>query len=356
MNRVGRLVRLTLAALMLMPGLLLPAQAQTEQQVGLSITPAILEATVATGQTSQRILYVRNISDQPLVIQVGVRSLIPEDELIAGYDLNNYDASKWLKPHLDNLSLQPNQQKPVSFGITVPATAGPGGHYAQIVFRPLSSQPDQNNSSTQITPEITSQILINVPGEISQQIDADLSGPNLIAKNDQIKLIGHITNTGNSHVLIQPFITIKRSNGTIIDRQSLSPQLVLPGTAKTIDYDWQPDGQSGRLMASMEIRYDSPAQSIFANSGAFWLLPPTNLMLIYSFMILLGFGLLIKIYAKFWRRVRPRRLVYPSGRTALQNERRDNSSRRLPTVVLDHLSADSSLPEKPPTKSKSINK
>jgi len=115
--------------------------AQETGQLGLSVSPQILEIDVFPGEKVEEVIRVGNISKVALPILVRTTDFTAADnsgEML--FDESSQDPSFasrfWFKPINPNFILDPDERQDVKFSIEVPKNAELGGHYAVMLFEP----------------------------------------------------------------------------------------------------------------------------------------------------------------------------------------------------------------------------
>ena len=119
-------------ALILVITLLAPNQlaAQSFDEVGLAIRPAIIDVGGAAGSTVEAEVQIENISEDIVAVEVGSKSLLPNDPEIDQSRRGDFDASQWIQPLESSFILERGEIDTTTIQINIPDSAGPGGHYA----------------------------------------------------------------------------------------------------------------------------------------------------------------------------------------------------------------------------------
>lgn len=260
--------------------------AEVDQDIGLSLRPAILDLPAEVGSTVTASIYIQNISGSAIGVEVGSQSLIPNDPDIDQQKRKDTDASTWMLTKGKKLLLEKDEQRIVDVQFLVPQEAGPGGHYALVTFT-VSSSGQQTASGSVVSPSLSSLALINVAGEVHEE--ASIEGfkmPFLVFGEDQA-IEFNIANTGNIHILPTANVKLYDSTDQLVDNIPIPPQLVLPNTTKSFFANWSTGGRIGVHRVEVEVAYGSPLQSVSLDSGTI-ILMPNLLSTVFGLSILLA--------------------------------------------------------------------
>lgn len=285
--------------------------AQSHDSVGLSIVPAIVDLPLASSNNFS--IQVTNITAQALPVNVGVRALIPLDPTVDPNQRQRYDASQWITPSITDLLLEPHETTSVAFGVAPPSDAGPGGHYALVTFRVLTPEGPLSASNAQVNPEVTSIIMLGIPGELIETASLGLVEPSRWQWTPQRSLAYDFVNTGNLHLLPQSRILALDLAGRTVETLPVASHLVLPGTASRFAAYWRP-AKWGIYRYKVESSFGTPLKLLDATSQIFIVWPPIWIQLV-GLSTFVGLGMLMKRVIVFSHRRlrRPRRLASDTG-------------------------------------------
>ena len=121
--------------------LILPAAADASGELGLSVSPQIFELDVFPGETFDKEISLRNLSEVALPVAVRTTDFTAkEDSGEMEFDEMSQDAAiasrKWFVIENPNLILEPAEKREIRFSINIPGDAEPGGHYSVMLFEP----------------------------------------------------------------------------------------------------------------------------------------------------------------------------------------------------------------------------
>jgi len=262
-----------LAALVL--GLLAwPSLAYAEGKVSFGIRPTrahedIPESqsyfihTLTPGAQSSDLAVVMNNGDAPIALRLYAADAVTAINGGTAFAAEGEDANgvaRWLGLWVDELSLQPGEERAVPFTISVPADASPGQHVAGLVVEAATSNADAANGSnqTRLTVNVVRRagvaVLIDVPGP--HMVGLEMTG---ICLRQQDGTHGAtfelaVRNTGNVYVQGQGSLVIGASDGLKLASIPVVMDTVLAGDATHFQVTYPvllPDG-SYRLSATLD--------------------------------------------------------------------------------------------------------
>lgn len=217
-----------------------------------SLSPLKYEMIVDPGSTQTQLMTIRNDSDEALTLYSQVEDFIAGDDsgfpqFIKPEDIENPELSlaNWISLSNENITLAPGESKQVSFNVTAPATADPGGHYGVIFFGP-EAQPGAQLSVIQ---RLGILLLVTIPGEVVigwefQALEVwNMEADNFVAQDSfqafPIAFSSLFENTGNTHLKPQGKITLSDENGntlTQVGKEKIISQAGAVVWEKVVDY------------------------------------------------------------------------------------------------------------------------
>jgi len=224
-----------LAAIVVVASWLLPQPAQAiTRTVTLTATPAVVDTGGKAGEEVKVSFKLTNSADVVLPIQMSTRDTRPRDgqspELV-----RSLSAKGWIEFTEPDFILKANETKTVEATLFIPSDAPSGGHYADMVVKPLSLEGDDGFIAAQ--PELAVQMLISVAGTIREDITTDREGPSTIITHSASKeeLTFTVQNRGNIHTIFQPRLTLQKGKGSL-ESINQQPVIILPSENKKMTY------------------------------------------------------------------------------------------------------------------------
>ncbi|HEX9679330.1 MAG TPA: hypothetical protein VGA08_01805, partial [Candidatus Saccharimonadales bacterium] len=276
---------------------------QANAPIGLSVVPAISDTVVAGGQLTVKDITITNIADIALPVTVDFRALAPVDPISDEALRRRYDASAWITADQTELVLAPGESQTIQIRITPPVDAGPGGHYASVIFRAINS-PQGGDSQTVASPEVASLLFLTVPGNITEQASIAYRSTGLISRRQDRSFGLEFTNQGNVHLLPTATVSLRQLSGHEVDRLTFTPKLVIPGTRASLTTTWRPT-QPGIYRAVFNISYGSPSRSEEHTSGMIIVWPAVWIMVVLA----AGLGVALRTGWSYLRRLTRRRRI-----------------------------------------------
>ena len=281
----------------------LPINAQDTSGSGLRISPTRTDLSLVPGDSREVIQTVRNVTQNPVTVEPvlndfesdgvsGEPNLIGDPEQISAYSLREFISIP------DPFDLAPDEEKEVTITVAVPSDASAGAYFGSVLYR-ATPQGSEGDGQVALVASVGSLILLEVPGEITEQIQindisaylGDNPGSLFTKKPDQIGV--EIENLGNS--FSQPFgkVSVKDWRGNevyVYELNDGSPRSnILPSSTrlflqelfdvetknvngeeeitKTSPLTWP-----GRYTITGNISHGSSGE-IFTVSSTFWYLP-----------------------------------------------------------------------------------
>jgi hypothetical protein len=291
---------------------LISNHSSAQNELGLAVNPAILEVVGAPGESSSQEINIKNNGNNPLPIRFQSRSSYKLDELIDPDKQSLFDASSWISVDQSDRIIEANSAIQSEIKVNIPQGAQPGSRYASLAIRAMAPEQDSSSTSTQILPEISVLVLVNIPGTVKDSIKIEHFNVKNLSFNGQVPINITLANDGYGQILTQPILHIYRS-AELVDTIDLSSTLVLPNTRRQIVTNWVAGDLFGSFRVDLEIRYGSPSNSITASRSTF--ITPGLYLLVILGMILIGVLYYFKKLALIiWKYIRPGRRVRPSGK------------------------------------------
>lgn len=226
----------------------------------ITVSPVLLEFDIAKGASKQGKIRIWNETAEPQTYSVVVRNFVPkgeegEQEYIE--EETPTSLASWVTVERQPVTLAPDASTELSFLISVPAGAEPGGHYATIFF---ASGPVKGQGGVGVSSRIGVLLLVNVPGEIREEARIEsfriMSGADIprLRSGQAVRPYGgnvisrlpanfelRVRNLGSTHVRPDGWLVVRNLIGWEVARAPANPKKssVLPGSVRRIDAAWQ---------------------------------------------------------------------------------------------------------------------
>ena len=250
-----------------------PPNPESDQIIGLTIAPAIIEQVIQPGQIATASVTVRNISAQATPItSVAQRMVAKNINNTASENSAQFDSSEWIQIIPTDFILDPQEAQRVEIIFRAPEKAEPGGHYSMVYFQPLSYLENQQGV-TQTGARLGALNMILVTGETVESARIQNFSTQKIRHNGPIEFELGIANDGNRHTIPTGHITIKDFTGRPIHREAIEPYLLLPKTAQVIKVAWDKFYLFGKYTAQASVIYSADTNSTLTQEIEFWVIP-----------------------------------------------------------------------------------
>jgi len=280
-----------------------------ESGQAFSISPPVVELKANRGDEANITIKLTNLSSGPLSIAVetndfGAKNETGEPNII--FDDSGKDSIYTLKDWVvipNDFTIQSKETRSVTFPITIPANAEPGGHYGVIRFTGTTAGGDSQQVA--LSASIGSLVLLQVNGTITTSAsiedfytaNADFS-KNSFFESSPLQVVSRIKNTGNVH--IKPTGTVEitdmfgkkistiRMNGDPNDEKN-RPGSILPQSIRRFNSELKDMQLFGRYTATMKLTYGDG--KTLEKSTEVWVVPYRQILIVLAVLAILAVGL-----------------------------------------------------------------
>ncbi len=291
----------------------LAQQPNEGQGSGLSISPTRTELNIARGESEKVQISLRNITRGPIVAKPFINDFEADNEtgepkLYKDVNQRNSASVFPFIKGLQDITLAPGESKELTYDVQIPNDAAPGGYYGALAYRAVpADQAGPNAGEVALTANVASLVLIEVPGDITEQVQltsikaykGDKAGSFFLTAPDKVGV--SINNQGNSFA--KPFGSINVTDmfGKEVYKYELNNQSprgnVLPKSSRTFKDDLKNIKKPGRYTVTANVSYGSGGV-ILIHKATFWYMP---LWLIVLLVVVLA-AILLGAYLVYKRR------------------------------------------------------
>jgi hypothetical protein len=291
-------------------------QAQNKDALTLTITPPLVKLNMDPGGMISSSIKVVNNNNHPITVYTRVFDFkgtggkikplsLPAQSLLQA--TSSPFLSQWITIEKGPIEIGPQQSRNISFMITAPKTAEPGGHYAAIA---VGTQPEENikGSGAVVTSMLTSLIFVTINGDyIERGRLLEFSTDKSLYQSPEVAFKFSFENTGTVHLLPQGEIKIYnmfgKEIGSIAVNQGSYFENVLPNDTREWKVKWKADKRlldMGRARATIVLSYGTKAAQTVFRSLNFWIIDFKLIGLIFGsiFLFFLILFISIKIYVR----------------------------------------------------------
>lgn len=246
-----------LLILFLLP-IVIAATIQAQQPSrAITITPPRFELYANPGDQVSEIIRVRNDSASPTSFKVLIEDFtsVGEEGQVALQEDNSthsFSLAQWITPETTDITLQPGEERPFTFTVSVPKNAEPGGHYASVLFQAAGGDVQGGASVTQ---RVGALILLRVSGNVVENASIESFTAPTYAQKTPLNITLRVKNAGNTHIRPRGTIVITDIFGKKVDELPLNGQNVLPGVVRKMDTEWNKPNVLGYYTATLVATY-----------------------------------------------------------------------------------------------------
>lgn len=246
----------------------------------ITITPPTLSFTVKPGDKSEGRLGIINDSNEDILFSVIAYDMIVQDEhgtpeiLPPGtISKNKYSASSWIGVDAPDLLVKAHTRGDIGYFMQVPADAGPGGHYAAVLYRPKRIE-TANGSGAAINTQLATLVYFDVAGPIKENAAVKSFKAPGLSEYGPVKLSAEVTNNGDTHIKPVGTFKVKNMLGKVIASKEIPAGNIFPGGIsrlyeETVGKKWM----FGRYEASFMATYGRGNNLPLMATVAFWVFP-----------------------------------------------------------------------------------
>jgi hypothetical protein len=278
--------------LALIVGGVILGQGLLAQGVSIGISPISFELSGDPGDIIINQIKVYNASaDNSIGIKMEVEDIAPRGEIghvvVEPAETETYSLARWVKVDPEEFILEPKAQEFVTFTLSVPKNAEPGGHYGTILAT-TRSVVGPGKTGTLVAQRIGALVLFSVSGEIEENLLVkDFSAPNY-SEYGPIPFTIRFENKGTIHVKPRGFVTVTDWLGNKVADVEFPQRNVLPNAIRKIDASldnrwlWL-----GKYTATVNGSYGISNTPFSTAVITFWAFPWKAALVIWIFIVLL---------------------------------------------------------------------
>lgn len=272
---------------------------------GLNITPTRTELRIDPGKVDVVSISLKNVSGGDIVARVFVNDFESDDttgepRLVTDPDRQLPTTIRQFLVGLGDIDLKTGEQKNFDIPVQIPEGAAPGAYYGVIRYVAVPKAAiEPGAGQVSLTASVGSLVLIEVPGDIKEQIQArgihiynrDKEG-SIFTKNPTHVGV-EVKNTGNT--FSKPFgsVVIKNMFGKQIQAYELNNAIpkgnVLPNSTRIFRDELKGVSAIGRYTVSANVSYAAGGDVLYVQK-TFWILPLWFIILLVAVLIALLIG------------------------------------------------------------------
>jgi hypothetical protein len=262
------------------------------QGVKIGISPITFELTGNPGDVIINQLKVSNASaDNSVGIIIEVEDIAPRGEIghvvVEPAETETYSLVRWVKVEPKEFTLEPRAQQFVTFTISVPENAEPGGHYGTILATTRSVTGPEATGAI-IAQRIGALVLLSVSGEIEEELEVkDFFAPRY-SEYGPVPFTIKFENKGTVHVKPRGYVTITDWLGNKVADIEFPQRNVLPNAIRRLEASWDKKWLFvGKYTATLNGSYGMANTPFEPAVITFWVFPWKVGVVIWLFVVLI---------------------------------------------------------------------
>lgn len=240
----------------------------------VSVSPVTFELTANRGEVFTNQLKISNVGTEPLAIAMEAEDFTTVGEggevVVKPAEDTSFSLAKWFTMEPKNFALAPGEEKIVTFTISVPLDAEPGGHYATIMAAAQGAI--VNTTGVAFVQKTGSLILLSVAGEVKEQMVVNYLGAPFLNEYGPIPFKIRFENLGSIHVKPKGFVSITDSFDKKLVDIPFSQHNIFPGKARVVETSWDTKYLFGKYTATLVGSYGL-GNTPFTAFTTFWVVP-----------------------------------------------------------------------------------
>lgn len=285
-----------------LPATNLQATAQVQevkQGRQLTITPPSISLSVKPGDKAEGTVSFINDSNEDLDMEISIFDVIVQDnmgtpEILPSGTLENnkYSASSWMGVDMTRFTAKAHQRTNIRYYYQIPGNAGPGGHYAAIVFRPKPFT-SAAGSGAAINMQLSSLVYFDVAGPIKESATVKSFTVPSFSEYGPVSLKAEVTNNGDTHIKPVGTFTVKDMMGKTIASKDVPAGNIFPGgISRVYEQTMGKKWMIGRYTATFMANYGRSNNLPLIATVAFWVFPWKVALLILTLVLVAVLGYL----------------------------------------------------------------
>jgi hypothetical protein len=238
--------------------------AQAANSASFQISPPTANYAGDPGSVSKGTMKITNLTDTPLVLNVSKQNFVAKGEEgeIELVDNANplYSLAPWFNIPSGQVEVGARATKEVTYTISIPANAEPGGRYGSIVFSTIPPKLPSGQSGATVQQNLAGVIFQRINGDAKEELKLEsFATEKSFYEYAPIKFFTRISNQGNVHEKPTGTITIKNFLGMKVAEVPLDEHFIIPGSTRRLTNVW-PDGDTkpwliGKYTAELKATY-----------------------------------------------------------------------------------------------------
>jgi len=273
-------------------GGIITGQVVLAQGANIGISPITFELSGDPGDVIINQLKVYNASeDSSIGIEMQIEDIAPRGEIghvvVEPAETETYSLARWVTVESKEFTLEPKAQKFVTFTISIPENAEPGGHYGTILAATRSVAGPEGTGAI-IVQRIGALILMSVSGEMKEELAvAGFSAPRY-SDYGPIPFTIRFENSGTVHLKPRGFVTVTDWLGRKVADVEFPQKIVLPNAVRRLEASLEDKWLwAGKYTATLHGNYGIANIPFSTEVITFWAFPWKIGLVIWAAVVLI---------------------------------------------------------------------
>jgi hypothetical protein len=250
-----------------------------------AIPPRTETISVQPGETYQKTIQLRNVSNQTQTIVTDVQDFIIGADgktplAIAANEAAplRWSLASWLIVSPRQRQVGPNELVTYDVVIQVPKDALPGGHYAMILHHPSATNGkfakgiNEPTSASEISPKVGTLLYVKVAGNIHEEAYIrNFTAPQFV-EYGPVSMQYSIENLSDIHITPQSSIVVKNMFGLPVQTIAVEALNVFPYASRTFTAQFDKIWGIGPYTAHLTVPFGDSGKMLTA-TVVFWMFP-----------------------------------------------------------------------------------
>ncbi len=271
-----------------------PGGAQAATMQGYQISPPVTTLALDPGTSTRQTIKVTNLTNEQLTLQVGKRNFVAkgeEGEVELTDDANPlYSLAPYFTLSQPTISVPPRGTSELTYTLSVPRTAEPGGRYGSVTFNTIATKLPTGQSGASVRQELAALIFLRINGAAHEQlaIDSFTTGQSFYEQGP-VHFATRVKNLGNVHARPTGEVVVTNLLGFRTATIKVDEKNVIPGAVRKLKTEFKRQLMFGRYTATITLK-NGTMQTLTAKT-TFTVIPYKLIGLVLIILLVIGWPL-----------------------------------------------------------------
>lgn len=276
--------------------------AQAAETVGFQISPPVNTLALDPGTSSRQKIKVTNLTNSQMTITLGKANFVAKGEEGEVELIDDaaplYSLAPYFSLSQPTLVIPPRSTGEMSYVISVPLDAEPGGRYGSITFNTIASRLAPGQSGAAVRQQLAALVFLRINGTANEQLKIESFAPDKsFYEYGPIAFTTRVKNLGNVHAKPTGEIVVRNMFGLTTAKVKVDERIVLPDSIRRIQGKLDRKTLFGKYTATLTLK-NGTVQTLTAKTS-FTVIPYKLIALLLAIALIL-----IGVYIKARKRLR----------------------------------------------------